>query len=231
MNLNEMDTEELIFAKMVNDHHDEIRKNILANSLKQEEIQYNRKKNVNSKKWRDAVIAILIVITLLYGGKKVVDALETKDVDQRISYYYSVMDHSRDYDKNQGSIENFVKENPDSSKHSDPIVSYEPWNQDNFVNYVVEASKADNPVTEVRCALIAAYNVINEQFREEQFNILFNKLKTNEEFINNTGFDVDKTDIWQMLGYKDRMDFQLNARKDTKELELINKRSNNGKGM
>ena len=79
--------------------------------------------------------------------------------------------------------------------------------------------------------MIAAYKVINEPYREDQFDILFKRIRNNEEFIKNTGFDGSKDNIWQMLGYKDMKDFQENARKDTKDIYLTEKDGKYGKGM
>lgn len=223
--------DDLVFAEIVNRHHDDVRRQALLSSLVKEEVRYNKKEKVKLKKLRTAIIVFLIFVTLLFGSKKVVYGLETKDIDLRVRYYYSIMNYSTDPGKSQTRIENFVGINHDSSKINDPIVSYESWNNENFLNYVVEASRYDDSLVEIRCALIAAYNVINDPFIEDQFNILLNRLKNNEEFINNSGLDLNKDNIWQVLGYEDRMDFQMNARKDTKDMLLENKRSNNGKRM
>ena len=219
----------LLFGDIVNKHHDDVVRKSMGKSLEPEEKKYTETKKVPSQKWRKALIAALLVASLSLGGAKVAQAIETAEVAERINYYQSVMNSSDNAEKNKHSIENFVGYNYRDG--NDYIVSYEPWNNENFVNYVLDASKSQNPVTEVRCALIAAYRVINEPYREEQFKKLFDKIKDNEEFINRTGFDGSRENIWQMLGYKDIKDFQENARKDTKNLYLAEKEGKNGKRM
>ena len=198
-------------------------------SMEQEEIKYTSRKKVSSMKKRKAIVAALLVASLTFGGIKMANAAETAEVGSKISYYQSIMDSTDKPDENNRSIENFVSYN--YIQGNDPIVSYEYWNNDNFYNIIMEASAMENPDVEVRCALIAAFKVINEPYREKQFKILFDKIKNNEDFINNTGFDGNKENIWQMLGYKDMEEFQENARKDTKELYITEKDGKNGKRM
>ena len=203
--------------------------NVKSKSMEQEEVKYATRKKVSSVKRRNAIVAALLVVSLTFGGIKMANAAEKAEVGNRISYYQSIMDSTDKPDQNNRSIENFVSYN--YMQGNDPIVSYEYWNNDNFYNIIMEASTMENPDVEVRCALIAAFRVINEPYREKQFKILFDKIKNNEEFINNTGFDRNKENIWQMLGYKNMEDFQENARKDTKDLYLTEERGKSGKGM
>ena len=219
----------LLFGDIVNNHHDEVMKKSMGMSLVQEEVKYNETKKVPLKKLRRALIIALMILALSLGTIKFVHAMNTSEVNEIIGYYQSMMDSTNVAGENDHSIENFVKYN--YAKGNDPVVSYDAWNNENFVNYILEASRADNPVTEVRCALIAAYKVINEPYREDQFDILFKRIRNNEEFIKNTGFDGSKDNIWQMLGYKDMKDFQENARKDTKDIYLTEKDGKYGKGM
>ncbi len=202
---------------------------VKSKSMEQEEVKYTVRKKVSSVKRRNAIVAVLLVASLTFGGIKIANAKETAEVGGRINYYQSIMDSTDKPDGNNRSIENFVSYN--YTQGNDPIVSYEYWNNDNFYNIIMEASAMENPSVEVRCALIAAFKVINEPYREKQFKILFDKIKNNEEFINNTGFDGNKENIWQMLGYKDMEEFQENARKDTKELYIAEKDGKNGKRM
>lgn len=243
MKLNDFDSEELLFAKMVNEHSHEIHKKALDNSLAQKPVQYGEKKKVSSNKWRDAIITLAIISVVLGTSVKVVGALTgnetivnskstpfstvdsdiSDDIDKKISEYYKMMNM---YAPRDTQIEVF--EGHDYNDTHNPKVSYDDYN---LYKNIVNASEEYNPLTEVKCALYAACKIIREQYREEKFDILFNKLKSDDAFINNTGYDMNKDNIWQMLGYKDLNDFYKNVVKDMKRSELFDKRSSNGKGM
>jgi len=243
MKINDFDAEELIFAKMVNEHSHEIHKKALDKSLMQDEEKYTKKKKVSSSKWRDAIITLAIIGVILGSGVKLVDALTEsntsvgnsygsinkidkdidKEIDEKIEEYSRIMGMKGPSDT---QIEVFQSHNFNNPR--DPNVDY---NYYNFKNDIITASRGDDPVTEVRCALIAAYKIINEPYREGSFGALFSYLKESEEFANNTGFDLEKDNIWQMLGYNNMEEFQLHAREDTKVLREIYVRSSNGKRM
>ena len=241
MRTDELDNEEFLYAMKAEKNKEEIRRKALGNSLSKETTPYGKKKKVANNKLRDGIIAVAIVVVTLVSGVKLVDAVTGPDVgfnaavsdtkiektidqeiDKKIQEYEKAMGI---YGGEDTRIEVFRSRN--DKNPNDPNVDYDYYN---FTNDIIDASRAEDPETEVRCALIGAYKVINEPYRESCFNILFDNLKEQEEFINNTGFDMSG-DVWKMLGYKDREDFQLHAREDTKMLKTINSRSNNGKGM
>lgn len=246
--MNGLDDEDLLFANMVNQHSDEIRKNAVKNSVGKEEVQYNQTKKKNSDKWRTALVAVMLVSSIMVGvmgysaTHKNVDTAsnsvsytkeDKQEIDEKINEYIKLMDKNGPEETRIEIVTGHNDDNP-----SDPYVDYYTGV---LVNDVVEASKLDRGVLEARCALIAAYNVINETCREKQFDKVFNSLKKNEKFRNNTetgslgsfNFDDSIENIWQMLGYKDEEDFYKNAREDARTFNAVvkNMESKDGKRL
>ena len=217
------------FIRLANEHHEEIVEENKRKSLKQEEVRYTEKKKVSLKKLKVALIGGAIVISLIVTD--LADPFNLSDkahVNERINYYQSMMDVTDKKGENDHSIEAF--EGYNYIQGNDPKVSYNDWNDENFFNHIMEASRQENPLVEVRCALIGAYHVINEPYREQQFRILFNKIKNNQEFLNNMGLDGSDESLWQMLGYKSFDDFKKNVKEDTIEL-YKGEKGKNGKRM
>ena len=218
------------FLNLVNQHHDEIVEENKRKSLEQTEVKYTEKKKVPLKKLRLVLIGTAIVVALIVTDlTNQFDIPEKMYVNGRIEYYQSMMDVVHEPGKNDHSIEAFKDDN--RLNGSDPKVDYEDWNDDNFYNHIMEASRQEDPLVEVRCALIGAYHVINEPYRQQQFKILFNKIKNNQEFLDNMGLDGSDESLWQMLGYASFDDFQKNIKKDTIDLYKKESDEKNGKRM
>jgi len=227
----------------------------LNESTKQEEIKYENTRKLNIRGLSLAAIGVAIIASFwcgyirgsksaeekIYNTSVVIEITDetSKEIDNKIDDYMKKMGTDGPRDTRIAVKLPFDPNNPGDA-YGEAFFDYFPGI---LLRDIIEASKCDNPIIEVRCALIAAVKIINKPYIEENFNKIFDNLKEDEEFrnsttLNNLGFYFgdDVTNIWQMLGYDDMEDFYKNARSDTKEIMSImnnnyDVRSNNGKRM
>lgn len=146
------------------------------------EYGHNKKKK-RSSEFKRAIVTLLVVTNVLSAGiatiaTKVVTNSNnvviniSKDeklgIKKEIKYYEDLM--GLDGDKSNKIIETYGN-NPDTGE------KYVNFNYANLTRHITEAAKKSE--TDMRCAILAATNVINAPYREEVFNKVFGYIAKN----------------------------------------------------
>lgn len=138
---------------------------------------------------------------------------ETKDkVDERISYYEKLMNM---YSDENNRIENSYGRN---SQNNDVIVDY---NVNNLAKHIVNASQISE--SEMRCAIIASYKIINSPYVNETLNKVFLIAKDDE---NMSGYSKELIEngtkgFLENLSYENWEEYQKNERNSIKDLKAL----------
>lgn len=147
------------------------------------EYGHNKKKKRNSE-FKRAIVTLLVVTNVLTAGiatiatkvvtnsnNVVIDVSkdEKQGIKKEIKYYEDLM--GLDGDKSNKIIETYGN-NPDTGE------KYVNFNYANLTRHITEAAKKSE--TDMRCAVLAATNVINAPYREEVFNKVFGYIAKND---------------------------------------------------
>lgn len=221
----------------------------LRNSLKEEDIKYEKKRKKQRRKGITRVVtALVITATLITAGVKIVQAMHNftnygtfenptsnkGKVDITINKYYKLMN---DHKSKDTRIETVVGSNtPD--RYDDPYVDYLDSDINNFADYMIDSSNISEE--EFRCAVFAATQVINEPYTSNVFNNSVRKALSKEDKDSaelSAYVSGDKnydSNFLEKLGYKNWIEYRENERENIANLMEINQRieeSNKGKGM
>ena len=195
-------------------------------SINKNEIKYapKRKKQpkVNIKLAITSIILIgTISITLIENDKfknfltdhiytPIVNVLNDP-IDKKIEAYQKAMDM---YSDKSNSIETYLGRLNDEEK-----VSYEYQNINNLANHLIQASNKSE--IDTRCAIIAAYKIINEPYRDEVLGKAF--LIANQKLEDNNTFDIPATtnEFLEKLGYENWEEYHKFERENIKLLNSI----------
>ena len=132
---------------------------------------------------------------------------ESKRIDEIIYNYQKLMNIDADF-----AIESSNSRN----KNYEPVVYYNEQNIDNLSTIITNAAKISEE--EFRCAVLAAYKIINEPYREEILNEGFKLASQKEE---ETTFKIPSSiqEYFETLGYEDIREYNNNERQNIKKLE------------
>lgn len=132
---------------------------------------------------------------------------ESKRIDTIIKNYQLTMNIDGDH-----PIESFSSRD----ENYEPLVFYDEKNINNLVTVITNAAKISEE--EFRCAVLAAYKIINEPYRQEILDKGFKKANENAE---ETTFKIPASiqEYFETLGYEDIQEYNNNERKNIKKLE------------
>lgn len=189
---------------------------------------YREKKFKKRKQINKSIIAIVLASTAfisIYNSVKSTKAVmnsknaivhvdnETKDkVDERINDYEKLMNM---YSDKNNRIENSYGRN---SQNNDVIVDY---NVNNLAKHIVNASQISE--SEMRCAIIASYKIINSPYVNEILNKAFLIAKDDE---NMSGYSKELIEngtkgFLEKLSYENWEEYQKNERNSIKDLKAL----------
>ena len=234
------------FTEIVNKHSDEMKHRSLEEtyesayerSTSNKEIKMGKKKIGLREAANIAITAIAIFATLftagriaveriprLFGTKPAISHTVSDEIDDKIDYYYKMMNHTGDFER---QIERAYSYN---GKTKEANVDYLPGN---FIKNVVEAS--DKGEIEVRCVLLAAFKIINDPYIEEQFDFMLKHVSSDEEYKEAVAnCPILRASSWEelleILGYKNTEDYNDNERYNIKALFTEIQAINNARGV
>lgn len=206
------------------------------------EYGHNKKKKRNSE-FKRAIVTLLVVTNVLSAGiatiaTKVVTNSnnvviniskdEKQGIKKEIKYYEDLM--GLDGNKSNKIIETYGN-NPDTGE------KYVNFNYANLTRHITEAAKKSE--TDMRCAILAATNVINAPYREEVFNKVFGYIAKNNPtfeysdllkdgfkgYLKELGYDNVNDDMIKMIE-----DYQKDETNNIIDMEAILK-SVDGRGI
>lgn len=227
--------EDLEVMNMVNNKGNDSLEKVInrakSNSINKERRNYKKKKMIPIKSVAMAIVAASLISSTLgvtltnykVNNENVVIPINseiTEDVDIKIQYYQGIMGMNGDENTR---IETAYGRNENNL--NDPNVDY---SYTHLVNNIVKASKESEE--EVRCVIIAAYNIINSPYRDEVFGKTFDTISKLEDInFDNMKFlkDGSVEKFLEYLGYNNWKEYQMNERKNIKDLSVINNYVNN----
>lgn len=206
------------------------------------EYGHNKKKKRNSE-FKRAIVTLLVVTNVLSAGiATVVNKVATnsnnvviniakdekQSIKKEIKYYEDLM--GLDGDKSNKIIETYGN-NPDTGE------KYVNFNYANLTRHITEAAKKSE--ADMRCAILAATNVINAPYREEVFNKVFGYIAKNNPtfeysdllkdgfkgYLKELGYDNVNDDMIKMIE-----DYQKDETNNIIDMEAILK-SVDGRGI
>lgn len=206
------------------------------------EYGHSKKKKKNSE-FKRAIVTLLVVTNVLTAGiatiaTKVVTNSnnvviniskdEKQGIKKEIKYYEDLM--GLNGDKSNKIIETYGN-NPDTGE------KYVNFNYANLTRHIIEAAKKSE--TDMRCAILAATNVINAPYREEVFNKVFGYIAKNNPtfeysdllkdgfkgYLKELGYDNVNDDMIKMIE-----DYQKDETNNIIDMEAILK-SVDGRGI
>lgn len=181
------------------------------------EYGHNKKKKRNSE-FKRAIVTLLVVTNVLSAGIATIATKvatnnnnnvviniskdEKQGIKKEIKYYEDLM--GLDGDKSNKIIETYGN-NPDTGE------KYVNFNYANLTRHITEAAKKSE--TDMRCAILAATNVINAPYREEVFNKVFGYIAKNDPtfeysdllkdgfkgYLKELGYDIANDDMIKMI--------------------------------
>lgn len=162
-------------------------------------------------------------------NNNVVISIEQADtiIDNKIKSYDKLMNM---YANRESQIEIFANGNYYTPNY-EPLVYYD---ENNLAKHIFNAAKISE--TETRCAIIAAFKIINEPYRNNIINNALEKarkMQNNQEEIYNYRIPENSYKFLGQLGYQDWDDYNMNERKNIKETYAIEQHitKENGKGL
>lgn len=206
------------------------------------EYGHSKRKKRNSE-FKRAIVTLLVVTNVLTAGiatiaTKVVTNSnnvviniskdEKQSIKKEIKYYEDLM--GLNGDKSNKIIETYGN-NPDTGE------KYVNFNYANLTRHIIEAAKKSE--TDMRCAILAATNVINAPYREEVFNKVFGYIAKNNPtfeysdllkdgfkgYLKELGYDNVNDDMIKMIE-----DYQKDETNNIIDMEAILK-SVDGRGI
>lgn len=206
------------------------------------EYGHNKKKKRNSE-FKRAIVTLLVVTNVLSAGIATIATKvatnsnnvviniskdEKQGIKKEIKYYEDLM--GLDGDKSNKIIETYGN-NPDTGE------KYVNFNYANLTRHITEAAKKSE--TDMRCAVLAATNVINAPYREEVFNKVFGYIAKNNPtfeysdllkdgfkgYLKELGYDNVNDDMIKMIE-----DYQKDETNNIIDMEAILK-SVDGRGI
>lgn len=197
---------------------------VVDNSIDKGPIDYGtRKEKKSPNKVKIAMFSVLGAAVIFTSGMavhKMVTSPEKDFINGRVDYYYELMNHTGEEGQRIETAYSYRAQNDSNVDYSiEPLI-------DNIVN----ASKISE--SEVRCVILAAYNIINEPYREEIFNKVFAAIASNQELSESLPTYLTmgswKTYI-NSLGYNDTSDYHDNERDNLYKLNEVNANVRGGK--
>ena len=197
-----------------------------TNSLNKSVIRSKVRKNSSRKKIRKnfnrkligTTLAIITLISIATIGKgninlinpiaAITSTIETsKKIDEIIKNFQNIMEKNQKYE---------IESSNSMDENYNKLVYYDENNINNLVTVITEAAK--NSEQEARCAILAAYKIINAPYREEVLNEAFKKANSIQQ---ETNFSIPSSleEYLEKLGYSDLEDYNNNERKNIKDLE------------
>jgi len=198
------------------------------------------KKEKDSLSFKQAIAIILAAVALvgiihfksMYTIKDIKDnnvLIPTKQASEIIDN--KIKDHDKlmnMYADRENKIELVMGRNLNTPTH-EPLVYYD---ETNLAEHIVEAAKISE--TEVRCAIIASFKIINEPYRNDTLNTAFEKahtMQTSQEESYNYKIPENSKEFLEQLGYQDWDEYKMNERKNIKENYAIEQYVSKGKGL
>ena len=194
-------------------------------SINKPKLAYREQKNKKRNQVSRAIVAIALAgISLISATlattvtKKAIDSnnavvsitKETKnEIDEKIDYYENLMNGYSD-------AENRIETHLGRNENNELTVGY---NSTNLAKHIINASQISE--AEARCVIIAAFNIINEPYRDNVISSAFNTAKEQV-----TGYTSDlisngTEQFLETLGYEDWENYRKNERKNIKELYTV----------
>lgn len=206
------------------------------------EYGHSKRKKRNSE-FKRAIVTLLVVTNVLTAGIATIATKvatnsnnvviniskdEKQGIKKEIKYYEDLM--GLDGDKSNKIIETYGN-NPDTGE------KYVNFNYANLTRHITEAAKKSE--TDMRCAILAATNVINAPYREEVFNKVFGYIAKNNPtfeysdllkdgfkgYLKELGYDNGNDDMIKMIE-----DYQKDETNNIIDMEAILK-SVDGRGI
>lgn len=206
------------------------------------EYGHSKRKKRNSE-FKRAIVTLLVVTNVLTAGIATIATKvatnsnnvviniskdEKQGIKKEIKYYEDLM--GLDGDKSNKIIETYGN-NPDTGE------KYVNFNYANLTRHITEAAKKSE--TDMRCAILAATNVINAPYREEVFNKVFGYIAKNNPtfeysdllkdgfkgYLKELGYDNVNDDMIKMIE-----DYQKDETNNIIDMEAILK-SVDGRGI
>ena len=181
----------------------------------------SRKKVIKAVKIRlaAAVLALTAAVALTNYAVKNHSKIDNPitAITETIENNKRIDEKIKDYEKIMGRKQEFEIESSNSKDENyKDLVYYDEQNINNLVTVITEASKKSEE--ETRCAVLAAFRIINEPYREEVLNEAFKQININQE---ETNFTVPNTlnNYLEKLGYTNLEEYRNNERKNIKSLE------------
>lgn len=194
---------------------------VIDNSINKKPIDYGTKKGKSRNKVKTAIVSVLCAAVIFTSGMAVhkISTSPKKDfINSRVDYYYEMMNHTGEEGKR---IENSYQYRADNESYVDYSISP-------LIDYIVDASKISE--SEVRCAILAAYIVINEPYREEIFDKTFAAIARDKQLCESLPSYLTMSS-WKAyinsLGYNNTTEYNNNERKNLYILDEVNA---NGRG-
>lgn len=196
-------------------------------SKNKQPIQYGKRKKKKKKiNVKIAITAIVLTATMAAGishnlttshieNNNVVisTTIASNKVDESIDKYIQKMNM---YASKEDSIETYLGR-IDIEEINEANVDYTSDNIKNLAKHITEAAKVSE--SETRCAVIAAYKIINEPYRD---NVIGKALKkASEEQEDNSNYVIPSTvqEFLEKSGYENWEEYQLNERENIKDLK------------
>lgn len=197
---------------------------VVDNSIDKKPIDYGTKKEKKSpNKVKIALFSVLGAAVIFTSGMavhKMVTSPEKDFINGRVDYYYELMNHTGEEDQRIETAYSYRAQNDSNVDYSiEPLI-------DNIIN----ASKISE--SEVRCVILAAYNIINEPYREEIFNKVFAAIASNQELSESlpTYLTMGSWKAYiNSLGYNDTSEYNNHERENLYKLDEVNANVRGGK--
>jgi len=183
----------------------------------------NQKKKQQKARIRTAIASVVLISAIaiptltsslitnyqINNDNAVISIHDVKNaIDDKIKDYKQLMNSSSDLNN---KIETTVGHTSETT-----IVDYNSSNIENLTKHLTNASKISE--TETRCVVKAAYDIINEPYREEVLNSAFSNININDSELkyalpNNT------KDFLEILGYESWKEYERNEVNNIKDLQ------------
>lgn len=214
------DTKQKEVFRMVNNHSDSVtqkNKDAYQNSKSAKKIAYGQKKKKNKLQLKVAITSVVLAATIaISSGMAISNAINDprKNIDQRITEYTELMDM---YANKDNSIETYLGR-LDITGVNEAKVNYTQENVDNLSRHLKEAAQKSE--TETRCAIIAAFKIINEPYRDQIIGEALEQASATQEENSNYKIPSTTKDFLETLGYQDWKEYQENERENIKDLYM-----------
>lgn len=226
-----MDTnsnEDLQLEKILEQNHKNARQKYeeaYQRSESNQRIKYGQKKNRNKTKLKIAITSIALVaamaltagvsskLTTSYINNNnaiISTSIASDEVDDTIDKYGKLMNM---YADKENSIETYLGQ----TENYEPKVDYTENNIDNLANHLINSAKVSE--SETRCAIIAAYKIINIPYRDEVLGKALAKASAIQDENSNYKIPNNTKELLEKLGYENWEDYNINERANIKDLK------------